>query len=459
MVDADAASAAQSPFAGLRVAFSTLGCKVNASESESLISTFLERGYQVVPFEEQADVYVINTCTVTTMADRKSRREVRQAGRMNPLALVVATGCYVSVAHRDLSPLLPGNLLVVPNREKINLADRVELELATRRSCTGAALRPAPTPPASGRAGLPASIMPMPVAVGADQQRTRATLKVQDGCNAGCAFCIIPRARGGPRSVSLGEAVRAAVALEEHGYREIVLTGVLLGSYGRDLPDKPDLANLIAAILRATRRLRLRISSIEPQDFKPDWLALWQDARLCPHLHMPLQSGSDAVLSIMRRQYDTAAYARLATKARAAIPSLALTTDVMVGFPGEDEARFQESLAFARAMSFAQLHVFRYSARPGTPAARMAEQVAETIKAARSEYFRLLACQLQRDFHARFSGTHHEVLWEAAENGTWHGLTSNYLHAYQSSSATLHNTVQRCRLGRPHEQGLWAAPA
>lgn len=438
-----------------RIAFSSLGCKVNASETESFISSFLARGYIVVPFDAEAEVYVINTCTVTSVADRKSRQEIRQAARANPLALVAATGCYVSVAHRNLEGLVPGNLLVIHNLEKDQLVDRVDAELALRQSCTGSAMTATQGPrQLHGRSGAPAPLLP--VAVGADTQRTRATLKIQDGCNAGCSFCIIPRARGGPRSVLLDDVVRAAVALEERGYREIVLTGVLLGSYGSDLPLQPDLATLIRSILQASTRLRIRISSIEPQDLRPEWLDLWADSRLCRHLHIPLQSGSDTILAAMRRKYDTAYFRDLVATARRRICDLALTTDILVGFPGEHEAAFAETLCFATDLAFAGIHVFRYSMRPGTLAARLSNQVPEREKASRSEQLRALAIEGRQAFHARFMGMAHTVLWEHAHEGIWHGLTDNYLHAYTRADRDLHNQVAPVVLRAPYADGLWA---
>jgi threonylcarbamoyladenosine tRNA methylthiotransferase MtaB len=440
---------------GLRVAFSSLGCKVNASETESYMSQFLARGYAIVPFEDEADVYVVNTCTVTSIADRKSRQEIRQAGRTNPLALVAATGCYVSIPNRALQSLLPGNLLVVHNREKEHLVDKVEAELAIRRSCTDQSMRPERTVLPAGRAGMPARLLP--VAVAADEQRTRATLKVQDGCNAGCTFCIIPRARGGPRSVPLQEATEAACLLEQNGYREVVLTGILLGSYGRDLPGNPTLGILLEELLGRTSKLRIRISSIEAQDVRPAWFALWRDTRLCRHLHIPLQSGCDDILRGMRRQYDARAFALLVERARAEIPDVALTTDVMVGFPGEDDRCFEETLAFLEALDFAGIHVFRYSARPGTPAARLPDQVADTVKSKRSEAVRDLASQGKARFHRRFVGTTQDVLWEQCAEGVWRGLTDRYVPALTRDARDLSNMLIPCVLGEPHEQGLWTA--
>jgi threonylcarbamoyladenosine tRNA methylthiotransferase MtaB len=256
--------------------------------------------------------------------------------------------------------------------------------------------------------------------------------------------------------VPLDDAVRAAMALEERGYREVVLTGVLLGSYGRDLRGQPDLATLIRRILQVTTQVRLRISSVEPQDLRPEWLDLWSDDRLCRHLHIPLQSGSDTMLAAMRRKYDAAYFHDLVGLARRRIQDLALTTDILVGFPGEDARAFGETLGFAANLAFAGIHVFRYSARPGTPAARLPDQVPEGDKAARSEQLRALADQGRQAFHGRFAGARHTVLWEHAQHGVWHGLTDNYLHAYTRSERDLHNQMTPVVLGGPHADGLWA---
>jgi threonylcarbamoyladenosine tRNA methylthiotransferase MtaB len=252
-------------------------------------------------------------------------------------------------------------------------------------------------------------------------------------------------------------AVQAARALEQHGYHEIVLTGVLLGSYGRDLASEPNLAALIEALLNQTSQLRIRISSIEPQDLDPAWFGLWDDRRLCRHLHVPLQSGSDGILRAMRRHYCAAEYARLVDRARAAIPDLAVTTDLLVGFPGEAEAQFEETVVFSRQMAYAGMHVFRYSARPGTPAARMTDQVADSIKAERSERVREMAREGSARFHRRFIGTTQEVLWEHATGDIWHGLTDNHLHVSARSQSDLHNKLTMSALSEGNDQCLWAA--
>lgn len=471
------------------VAFSTLGCKVNYSEAEALGRQFLARGYRIVPFEEQADVYVVNTCTVTHVADRKSRGEIRSAARRNPAALVAATGCYVSVANNGLRGVLPGNVLLVTNTEKDRLVDIVEDARATGASCTSLALetgapaaanpRPSPLPVRQGvpprdtggaggtsRAGAsalsiplaPSTLVPLrasatpvtPAALG----RTRANLKVQDGCNAGCAFCIIPRARGGPRSVPLDEAVEAARRLEEWGYREIVISGVLLGSYGRDLPDRPRLHDLLAAILAGTHEARVRVSSVEPQDVDRELFALWRTPRLCRHLHLPLQSGSSEVLRAMRRKYDAAWYGDMVRAATEDIPGVAITTDIMVGFPGEDERLFEQSYRLAERLPLAGMHVFPYSSRRGTAAARFPDQVPETDKARRGALLRGLAARQAAAFRERHLGATLPVLWETVEDGLASGLTDNYLRVYSRDATITPNTITDTRLYELHDDGL-----
>ena len=456
------------------VAFSTLGCKVNYAEAETLGRQFVARGYRIVPFDQPADVYVVNTCTVTHVADRKSRGEIRAAARRNPAALVAATGCYVSIANHSLEGVLPGNVVIVSNAEKDRLVDLVERARDTPASCTGLALEPAsehrtsasPRPPApvvardGGVSSLPLPLAPStllplhasaaPAALG----RTRANLKVQDGCNAGCAFCIIPRARGGPRSVPLDEAVSAARRLEEWGYREIVISGVLLGSYGRDLPESPRLRDLLAGILAGTREARVRISSVEPQDVDRDLFTLWENPRLCRHLHLPLQSGSSAILRAMRRKYDAAWYADLVHDAVAAIPGIAITIDIMVGFPGEDERLFADSYRLVESLPLAGMHVFPYSPRRGTAASRLPGQVADADKHRRGALMRDLArCHAER-FHQTHLGATLPVLWEEQRDGLWTGLSDNYIRVYSRDRGIAANTIHPTLLVALHDDGV-----
>lgn len=469
-------SLTQEQTAGPAVAFSTLGCKVNYSEAEALGRQFIARGYRIVPFDETADVYVVNTCTVTHVADRKSRGEIRSAARRNPAALVAATGCYVSIANHGLENVLPGNVLIVPNAQKDRLVELVERERVNRQSCTSLALEPdAPLAPLTGDSARLAarlgasSALPVPLAPStlaplraaaspAALGRTRANLKVQDGCNAGCAFCIIPRARGGPRSVPLAEAVAAAQRLEEWGYREIVISGVLLGSYGRDLPGAPRLRDLLHGILAGTRHVRLRVSSVEPQDVDRDLFALWRDARLCRHLHLPLQSGSTAILQAMRRKYSAAWYADLVRAALEDIPGVAVTIDIMVGFPGEDERLFDESYRLVEGLPLAGMHVFKYSPRRGTAAARFPNQVAEPEKDRRSALLRALAARQADRFRRGQLGAMLPVLWEEQHEGLWSGLTDNYVRVYSRAAHLAANTITSTRLVEPYDDGVLGLP-
>src|SRR5437763_10123922 len=457
------------------VAFATLGCKVNYSESEALARQFLARGYRLVPFEESADVYVVNTCTVTHVADRKSRGEIRAAARRNPAALVAATGCYVSIANHGLEDVLPGNVLIVPNAQKDRLVEVVEGARAARTSCTSLALEmdapAAPPRPAHGPATrsaarpggssarpvplAPATLVPLraaaaPAALG----RTRANLKVQDGCNAGCAFCIIPRARGGPRSVPLAEAVAAARRLEEWGYREIVVSGVLLGSYGRDLPDAPRLRDLLEGILEGTREARIRVSSVEPQDVDRDLFALWRHPRLCRHLHLPLQSGSTAILQAMRRKYTAEWYAALVQRDVTGIPGVAVAIDIMVGFPGEDERLFDESYHLVGALPLAGMHVFKYSPLRRPAAARFPNQVPEPEKDRRSALLRALAARQSEVLRRRHLGATVTVLWEEQHDGLWSGLTDTYVRVYSRDEHISANTITPARLVELCDDGV-----
>jgi threonylcarbamoyladenosine tRNA methylthiotransferase MtaB len=281
---------------------------------------------------------------------------------------------------------------------------------------------------------------------------------VQDGCNAGCAFCIIPRARGGPRSVPLTEAVAAAQRLEEWGYREIVISGVLLGSYGRDLPDTPRLHDLLAAILAGTREVRVRVSSVEPQDVDRELFALWRDPRLCRHLHLPLQSGSTAILQAMRRKYDAPWYAEIVRAAVADIPGVAITIDMMVGFPGEDERLFEESYRLAEELPLAGMHVFKYSPRRGTAAARFPQQVAEPEKDRRSALMRELAARQTARFRRVHLGHTLPVLWEEQDEGWWSGLTDNYIRVYSGDAGLAANTITPTRLVELHGDGVRGLP-
>ena len=310
------------------VLIETHGCKLNQADSQALSRGFVRSGYRVVDSGQPADVYVLDTCSVTHLADRKARQALRAARRRNPDALIVATGCY---AQREPEALesLPEVDLVLGNTQKARLVEEV------------VALRNDPlTPCAVGqeRDAEPA-------------RRTRATVKIQEGCNQVCAYCIVPRVRGRERSIPPDALLAQVLALEEEGFREVALTGTQLGSYGFDIPGA-GLARLIEMLLNKTTIPRIRVSSVQPQEMGEDLLALWQDSRLCPHFHIPLQSGSDTVLRRMRRRYTTELFARTVERVRSSAPGASITTDVMVGFPGESESEFLETYRFCRAAIF-----------------------------------------------------------------------------------------------------------
>jgi len=315
-----------------RVAFTTLGCKVNQSETDLLARQFQAAGYECVPYDGWADVYVVNTCTVTHVADKKSRQAIGQARRANPDALVVATGCYASIVGDTLAD---ERTMVVRNRDKERLVPLVE----------GRVRRTAPEQLYFADAE---KYLDRP----AGQERTRAMVKAQDGCDSHCTYCIIPRARGRSRSVPPEDVIRRVGSLVREGHAEVVLTGVDLGSYGEDVDQYPDLGGLLERILAETTVRRVRVSSLEPGDFDPAWLALWQSPRLCRHLHVPLQSGSATVLRRMERTYQPDQFVAMIEACRAALPDVTITSDVMGGFPGETAEEFDEGYRFIRRCSF-----------------------------------------------------------------------------------------------------------
>ena len=382
------------------VAFRTLGCKVNRVESDSIAAELLGRGARIVE-EDEAEVVVINTCTVTAEADAKARKAIRQALKAEREPVVVVTGCLAALDTPALRAL-GGRVVVESDKERVaaRVADLLGLDaLAESRASTAA------------RAGA--------------GFRTRAALKIEDGCDNFCTYCIVPRARGVPRGVPLAEVLAEAEVLVAAGVREIVLTGINIGRY-RDSATGADLAGLIVAVAR-TGIQRLRLSSIEPPDLTERLIsALAETPAVCEHLHVPLQSGSDAVLSAMGRAYSTGEYRRRLAVARAAIPGLAVTTDVIAGFPGETDEAHAETLAFVEEMGFAKLHVFRYSVRPGTPAAAMV-QVAPEVRSERAAEIRALGDGMRRRFAASRMGCDAEVLVERVVDGLVSGTTRDYL--------------------------------
>lgn len=404
----------------------TLGCKLNQAESYRLQIELARVGVDLLPFGEAVDLSIVNTCTVTHVADQQARQLLRRARRISPSACVVAMGCYAQIAPEEVGAVEGVDLVVTADKER--LIEQLE--------AFGLALGNAMDEEDRGGAG-PDQRVPLPAS------RVRQFVKVQDGCDDYCTYCIVPFARGHSLSRPADAIVDEVRALVERGCREVVLTGVQIGAYGRDryamrgqdlpAPGAP-LAVLVRRLLRDTEVGRIRISSIQPQDWPSDFLELFDDHRLCRHLHLPLQSGCDATLRRMARRYTTAQFTSLVERVRVAIPDIAITADMIVGFPGETDANHAESVAYARTMGFADVHVFRYSPRRGTGAARMDRQVSPDVKQQRSQELRVAVEELAAGYRRRFVGSTRSVLWEEelpSEQGPsmrrWTGLTDNYL--------------------------------
>ncbi len=420
----------------MKIYLSTLGCKLNESELEAWTRRFAQDGNEIVATPAEAEVCVLNTCAVTHIAARKSRQLARQLARANPAARIVLTGCFADIAPAE-ARALPNVALLVPSADKDRLAG-----IAAERLAIG-----------DLKAGIEDwdSLVPSPeVSLPASHLRTRAFVKVQDGCNMRCAYCIIPLARGDSRSRSRAAIVAEVQALVAQGYNEIVLTGVQISAYRASLRD------LVAAILAETNTPRLRLTSIAPWDLDETLLDLFHDPRLCRHLHLSLQAGCDAVLRRMRRPYTTAQFAQAVELARAKIPEVGITTDVIVGFPGETETEFAESAAFVERMQFARVHVFPFSPRAGTVAATLPAQVAPAIKEARARTMQVVADASQRAFAQTLIGRVVHVLWETQTAGMWSGYTDNYVRVEAASGNDLRNRFTRARVVRALPEGVLA---
>ena len=422
----------------MRVYLESVGCKLNQSEIEALARGFVQAGYQLAQASEEADLCVVNTCTVTQVADKKSRQLIRRLRRANPTARLIVTGCYAEMCPQELKAIDEVDL-IVGNQDKERLVELTE----------GLGWESGSSKAPTSNLQLPTSNFQFPMG------HTRAFVKIQDGCNNRCAYCIVSLARGRERSRPRQEILAEIEALVAVGCKEVVLTGVHIGGYGRDLGT--GLGQLIEGVLTETTVPRLRLSSIEPWDLEPSLLRRWENPRLCRHLHLPLQSGGDATLERMGRRYTTSEYAHLVDAARRSIPDLAVTTDVIVGFPGETVEELAMSLSFVEEMEFARIHVFKYSARPGTAAAEMPDQVPYAEKKRRSDAMLELAQESSQRFHRRFLGREMEVLWEMPcqdDKRAWSGLTDNYIRVMTRNEAVLVNTVTSTKLVGLVEGGM-----
>ena len=409
----------------MKAAFYTLGCKCNQFETQAMERMFLEHGHEIVPFSGVADVYVINTCTVTALSDKKSRNAARRCRKQNPDAIVIVCGCYAQVKPEEAKEAC-GADFVLGTSEKSRV-----LQVAEEHICP-----PVPDLWHGERPGF--DLMP----AGGLQGRTRALLKVQDGCQNFCTYCKIPFARGPSRSMPFDLAISEAKRLAEEGYRELVITGIEISSYGADLPEKPDLEQLLQALCPAIPETRVRLGSLEPRTVTESFAALCASLpNLCPHFHLSLQSGCDKTLKAMGRRYDTARFAESCSLLRQYMPGCAITTDLIVGFPGETEADYAASIAFVEACKLSQVHIFPYSRRIGTRAYSMPGQVLNAEKERRAAAAAAVCDGLHRAYLESLVGQVRPVLYEQKnEAGLWTGYCPEYAPVC-TPGENLHNQV------------------
>lgn len=415
----------------MHVHLKTLGCRLNEAEIESWSNDFLSLGHQVVSDEKAADVLVLNTCAVTQSAVRKSRQLIRKLHKANPKAKLVVSGCYATLNNEE-AVAIDGVDLLINNKDKNNLAERVQDDLNIEAM-----------PVISTEPGEMALFT---------RGRQRAFVKVQDGCRYRCTFCIVTIARGSESSITIEDIVQQVNDLAKAGISEVVITGVHLGGYGSDIDS--NLYQLIEALLDKTDMPRIRMGSLEPWDLPSNFFSLFANPRLMPHMHLPLQSGSDSVLRKMARRCKTDEFRQLVQQAKAAVSNINISTDIIVGFPGETEEDWQQTLAFIEEIGFNHIHIFTYSKREGTKAATLADQVDEKIKKARSKQLHLLAEQQKADAMKAVEGQICSVLWEEKQQGEaektaiYHGYTPNYLRVKitTSDSLNLTNTLSDCKI-------------
>ncbi|WCK53488.1 tRNA (N(6)-L-threonylcarbamoyladenosine(37)-C(2))-methylthiotransferase MtaB [Aneurinibacillus sp. Ricciae_BoGa-3] len=423
------------------VAFHTLGCKVNHYETEAIWQLFKEAGYEQISFEDKADVYVINTCTVTNTGDKKSRQVIRRAIRRNPEGVIAVTGCYAQTTPHEIMAI-PGVDIVVGTSGREKLLDYINQNLRERQ-------------PINAVSNIMKAREYEELDVPSFTDRTRASLKIQEGCNNFCTFCIIPWARGLMRSRKPESVIEQANKLVAAGYKEIVLTGIHTGGYGEDLEDY-NLARLLRELDTKVPGLkRIRISSIEASQITDEVIKVLNSSdKMCRHLHIPLQAGSDPVLKRMRRKYTTDEYRRTIEKLKKAMPDVAITTDIIVGFPGETEEMYQEGFRFIEEMEYAELHVFPYSKRTGTPAARFEDQVDEDIKNQRVHELIELSNRMKVAYASKFVGQVLEVIpeepyKEAPDSGLYVGFSDNYQKLIFEADESLVGAICKVRLDEP----------
>lgn len=417
----------------MRIAFYTLGCKVNQYETQALEQLVTQRGHTLVPFDGEADAYVINTCSVTVVSDKKSRQVIRRARKTAPDAILAVCGCYSQTHPDDMDKLEVD--LVAGTGDRTGFVDLLEQTWRQHKSITALddpfQRRTFETLPAGGLEG-----------------RTRAMLKIEDGCVNFCSYCIIPYARGRIRSLPIADCAAQAKALVEAGYQEIVLTGIEISSWGQDLEEKPSLIDAVEAICQAVpTHIRVRLGSLEPRTITEDFCRRCAALEnLCPHFHLSMQSGCDTVLQRMNRKYDSARYYESVTLLHEVYDRPAITTDLIVGFPGETEEEFQQTLDFIQKCGFAAMHIFPYSRRPGTPAAKMSGQIPNAVKEERAHRAAAIAQAMEYAYLDSFVGETVPALFEEERDGLWLGHTTRYCQVGVTSSTPLHNQLRQVRL-------------
>lgn len=407
-----------------RVAISTLGCKTNQFESAAMTEQLLAAGYRVVPFSEQSDIYIINSCTVTARTDAETRRLIRRARRLNPDSRIIATGCYAQVAPGELEKM-PELDCVLGNQEKQNISNLLE---------------------SSGNSvsDISKTSHAEPLKLTTFAEHTRAFLQIQNGCNSFCTYCIVPYARGRSRSVTPHELLQGIRDLAANGFKEVVLTGIHLGAYGLDLASPTTLTELVRQIDAEQIVPRLRIGSVEPNEVSDELLNLISSSgSICRHLHLPLQSGSDTVLHRMGRHYTSDFFRQLIARISATMPDAFIGADVIAGFPGETEAEFQETVQLLEELPFSDLHIFPYSSRPGTTAARMPDHVPDRVVTERAAQLRKISERKKQAFLERSIGQRHDVLVQKydGKTGLCHGFSQNYLSIAFAGDAAFVNTI------------------
>ncbi|MBP3313959.1 MAG: tRNA (N(6)-L-threonylcarbamoyladenosine(37)-C(2))-methylthiotransferase MtaB [Oscillospiraceae bacterium] len=415
----------------MKFAFYTLGCKVNQYETQAMERRILEMGHSLGSFDEVCDGYIVNTCTVTAVSDKKARNAIRRAQKLNPNAVVGVCGCYAQVSPEEVRAL--GPQVLIGTKDRMAFLDMLVASVQDRQVREN--IQPA-------LQNHEFEILP----AGGLVERTRAMLKVEDGCNNFCSYCIIPYARGPVRSLPLENAVAEARRLEELGYKELVVTGIEISSWGLDFKDGSNLIHLLKALCEAVPKLRIRLGSLEPRTVTEEFCTvLKQYDNLCPQFHLSLQSGSDSVLKRMNRKYDTARYLQSVRLLREHFPHCAITTDVIVAFPNETEEEFKETLQFMDTCQFSACHIFPYSRRSGTPADKMSHQHNHATKESRAHEAGKVAERWEQEYLSSLLGTEQEVLWEQTEDGYFTGHAKNAVKVYIQGK-NLENQCRICRI-------------